>query len=117
MRTLYAAIADVADVADQGEPIDGVTVMWAAIRIAGATDHLNHEAVTRLSQAGVPGFAALAGREVLEASLRSYSASTARQLETVARIAQMRPPQVMQSVRRELDSVKYSCQRWYASLV
>jgi len=113
MRVLYTAIVDVAE---HGQPVDGVTVMWAALRTNGSTDHLNHEAVARLSQAGVPGYAAVAAREVLEASLRSHTTSTARQLESVARTAQMRPPKVMQSVRRELDGVTFSCQRWSASL-
>jgi len=108
-RLLYASVVEIAR---QGQPIDVVTVLWAAIRHVGPADRIDHEVVARLAAAGVPGYAGVCARDVLQASLRSRANTTARQLGRAALQPRMSPDSVLHLVRRELTYVADACSRW-----
>ena len=55
-------------------------MMWAAIRDEGAIERVGYDAVARLASAGIPGYAVVSGRAVLEASLRDQANDAARHL-------------------------------------
>lgn len=109
MRALHEAITDVVEA---GQPVDAVTVMWAAIRHAGATDRFGFEAVARLAEAGVPGYAVVCGRVVLQASLRDQAYSAARRLASAAQQSRAGPSEVTRYARGQLAEVADGCRRW-----
>jgi len=86
--------------------------MWAAIRQAATTDRLDHEAVARLAEAGIPGYAVVSGRQVLQASLRNQADSAARRLALAALQSRARPAEVTRYARVQLSEVADACQRW-----
>lgn len=109
MRGLFTAIIEVAGA---GQPVDVVTVMWAAIRQAATTDRLDHDAVSQLAEAGIPGYAVVSGRQVLQASLRNQADSAARRLASAAQQPRARPGEVTRYARVQLSEIADSCQRW-----
>ena len=111
-RALYTAIADIAAT---GLPVDPVTVMWAAVRHEGAIERVGYEAVTRLASAGIPGYAVVSGRAVLEASLRNEVCVTASRVAAVGRRAEHRPGGLSLAVRAELAYVATDVRRWPAA--
>lgn len=108
-RAMYSAITEVVEA---GQPVDAVTVMWAAIRHAGATDRLEYQAVARLTEAGVPGYAVVCGRMVLQASLRNQATSAAHRLASAALQSRARPTEVTRYARAQLSEVAEVCNRW-----
>jgi len=111
-RALYTAIADIAAT---GLHVDPVTVMWAAVRHEGVIERVGYEAVTRLASAGIPGYAAVSGRAVLEASLRNEVCVTASRVAAVGRRAEHRPAALSLAVRAELAYVATDVRRWPAA--
>lgn len=107
-RVLYTAIAEVVE---EGQPVDAVTVMWAAIRRAGPRDPLHHS-VARFEQAGIPGYAVVSGRMVLQASLLSQVSSAARRLASAAQQPRARPTEVTRFAMGQLSEVTVACARW-----
>jgi replicative DNA helicase len=108
-RALYIAINKVVEA---GQPVDVVTVMWAAIRQAGAADRLDHQAVARLAEAGVSGYAVVSGRAVLQASVRNQTAASARRVVSVAQQSRAHPTEVTRYARGQLSDVADGFQRW-----
>lgn len=108
-RALYIAINEVVEA---GQPVDVVTVMWAAIRQVGAADRLDHQAVARLAEAGVSGYAVVSGRAVLQASVRNQTAASARRVVSVAQQSRAHPTEVTRYARGQLSDVADGCQRW-----
>ena len=111
-RALYTAITDIAATA---QPVDPITVMWAAVRHEGAIERVGYEAVSRLARAGIPGYAVVSGRAVLEASLRNEASVTASRLAAVGRRADHRPAAITLAVRAELACVATDVRRWPAA--
>jgi replicative DNA helicase len=108
-RALYIAINDVVE---GGQPVDVVTVMWAAIRQLGAADRLDHQAVARLAEAGVSGYAVVSGRAVLHASVRNQTAASASRVVSFAQRSRAHPTEVTRYARGQLSDVAEGCQRW-----
>lgn len=111
-RALYAAITALAAV---DQPVDSITVMWAAIRDKGAIERVGYEAVARLAAAGVPGYAVVSGRAVLEASLRNKANATASCLATACRLAEHRPAAITLAARTQLATMSTDTKRWLAA--
>ena len=86
--------------------------MWPAMRHDGAIERVGHETVTRLAEAGIPGYAVLSVGKVLKPSLRDQATHTARHLASAARQPRCLPPAVTQLVAAQLHEVVNSRQRW-----
>lgn len=111
-RAIYSSIAELTQ---RGQPVDHVTVMWAAMRHTGGDDQLPHDTAARLAQAGVPGYAVVCAKEVLTASVRNRTNLAASQLRSTAAQPQASPAEVIRSVGRQLDEVAHARARWCAA--
>jgi len=101
----------------RGDPVDPMTVLWETHRRRGlqprkyAADDL-----IRLSQSGLPGFAANAGRDVLLASLRRHAAHAAGSIGWNAMRPELDPPALVAAARRDLQSAQDAGHRWQKSI-
>lgn len=110
--TVYTAIAEVHA---QDLPVDVVTVMWAAMRRGELTRDFDHEALSRLAGAGVPGYGIVAAREVLRASLRRSMSQVARQLAVDSTHPRLSASSLMRNAHQQVDELMVASGRWAAS--
>jgi len=103
MRGIYVAIAELHQ---RGQPLDEVTIMWAGLRNTTGSNAIDGEGLRRLREAGVPGYAPIAARKVLNASLLRATADAVASIQATARIPKVRPADLIATSASQIETVR-----------
>jgi replicative DNA helicase len=103
MRAIYLAIADLHV---QGQPTAEVTITWAALRRNPGSIGLDGDCLNRLREAGIPGYAPVAARQVLNASLLRATSETVARVHAVSRMPQVRPADFIKTSTSLIGAVR-----------
>lgn len=103
MKAIYLAIADLHE---QGQPTDEVTIMWAALCHNPGSIGVDGDYLNRLRETGIPGYAPVAARQVLNSSLLRATSETIVQVHAVSRMPQVRPADLIETSTSLIGAVR-----------